>query len=395
MKEIKLYSSILNLYYPIILLCYALTIFKRPLHTGWIAAIMIISIMLLYLRKQHGCVKVSRKSAMVFLYCIWLIGSGIHYIYTGIPFSFYLSAVFQTVIPIVFSIFGQENEDGFLRCFLYSYSIAGVIGLGLLIIRPAWYIEYCASYGYSHIRLSYFVGSITMGCLGTIALMVAMKYLVESRGKKYKALFFIVLVCTFASWQRSAWIVASVVLVVSHYFIYFKWKAIKKSFLFFEIICAEVLLFFSRNFIAEIFTLREELRTKPKTGIFESRIWTWRPGLENTNLLIGTGYGSKGHKALAYGIAGAIGDGSWINLVCEIGLLGVGIFLIIIVFSLIKGKKNLRRLYMPAGIIIVVCLQSIGSNMFESQIIMPLFWYAVGMIISFTREATMISKCKL
>lgn len=382
-KTDKLYTILLNWYYPIMLTCYLFTYFKKGLHTGWIAASMMILLVVCRFAQNGWKLSFTKYKFPIFVYFIWMIGSGIHYIYNDIPLSFFVSATFGTILPISFVLFSKNKNNNFLKNFLISYSIAGVIGLVLMIVRPLWYVEYCASYGYSHIRLSYFIGSITMGCFGAVALIISLKMVIDSKGRKYKFLYFIALGCTFASWQRSAWIVAIITLVIAHYYIYGKWKALGRKFLGLEFLIALIVLIVSKDIIIEILSLRNAYRIRPKTGMIESRAWTWIEGIHNSNIVFGSGYGSRGHKALAIGIPGAIGDGSWMNLLCEIGILGLCLFGCIIIKALIKSYRHIKELYMPMGIILVICLQSVGSNMFESQLIMPLFWYSIGLIMDY------------
>lgn len=379
----KLYTVFLNCYYPIMLTCYLFTYFKKGLHTGWIAASIMILLTICRLGLNGWKLNLKRTKLPIFVYFFWMLSSGIHYIYNDIPISFFISATFGTILPLSFVLFAKNNKNNFLRNFLISYSIAGIFGTGLMIVRPLWYVEYCASYGYSHIRLSYFIGSITMGCFGAVALIISLKMVIDSKGRKYKTLYFIALGCTFASWQRSAWIVAVITLLIAHYYIYVKWKLLGKKFLVLEFGVVFIALIISIDFIIEILALRSEYRIRPQMGMIESRAWTWLEGIQNTNLLFGSGYGSRGHKALAIGIPGAIGDGSWMNLLCEIGILGIFFLGYIIIKALIKGYRYIKELYMPMGIILVICLQSIGSNMFESQLIMPLFWYSIGLIMDY------------
>ncbi|MBO4890964.1 MAG: hypothetical protein J5574_08255, partial [Lachnospiraceae bacterium] len=93
---------------------------------------------------------------------------------------------------------------------------------------------------------------------------------------------------------------------------------------------------------------------------------------------IGNGLGANGHRALGLEDAHVIADGGLVKLYCENGVVGFSLFAYLLVLSLQKGFRDIRRYYVPVGIIIVGLLQSIGSNMLAFQICAPVFWFAVG-----------------
>ena len=95
------------------------------------------------------------------------------------------------------------------------------------------------------------------------------------------------------------------------------------------------------------------------------------------NLLTGDGLGRYSHKAVEYSDK-FISDGNYFRMIAEIGILGFLIFTLIIITSLFKGYRNFKEKYIELGIIVIICMQAVGSNVFAFQLIAPIFWYSIG-----------------
>ena len=389
---IFLRNRLVDNYYIMVFFLYILTFRFKSIAVGFVVALILsILIMLEILQRRINIRRLSKMDSLVILYSLYCLFSGVKYIVNEISIMVFLKAVSNGLLPIIFYFIIQYREQRFWGYFIKGYIITGIIGIYLLYTTPNWYKDYCLTYGYSITRLSSTIGSTGMGALGVIALILIMHKLHATKCKKGKLEYGLTMLFCFLSMARSAWIVSIIALVVYHYLIFIKWKIIKIRWLIAEIICSITLLIVEWN---KLFILVEQwivehieagIQTGGKSGLFSSRIEQWIVGLKQSNFIFGSGFGAYGHKAIGYN-NNIVADGSWVLLICEIGIIGTIIFLYIVINSLRNGKRYLSDLLAPTMVILAIALQAIGSNMFEYQVIMPLFWATVGTIEKYRKE---------
>ena len=73
-----------------------------------------------------------------------------------------------------------------------------------------------------------------------------------------------------------------------------------------------------------------------------------------------------------------VNDNSYLLILCETGIIGLGLFLLLLIQTLYRGCKKIKSVYFEMSVIIILLLQGIGSNIFEFQQLMPLFWFCMG-----------------
>ena len=105
---------------------------------------------------------------------------------------------------------------------------------------------------------------------------------------------------------------------------------------------------------------------------------SWFEGLSNTTSIItGDGLGKYGHKVVEFSDL-SIPDGNYFRMIAEIGILGFLIFVSIISTAIYKGFLKIRTHYVQLIVIFIICLQSVGSDLFSFQLVAPIFWYSIG-----------------
>lgn len=118
------------------------------------------------------------------------------------------------------------------------------------------------------------------------------------------------------------------------------------------------------------------------SGAVNERNDNWIDNLMNLDLvgwIFGSGLGSKSHQVSEIGGLGVY-DSSYIQILTELGLVGFCLFVFCIIYAILKARrKNMDKYSLISLVIMFVFLvQAIGSNVWEFQIISPLFWIAVG-----------------
>lgn len=373
-------DSLIKNYYLIIIIIYMLTFWKINIPTGLYSSIVMTIIFISMLSKHGLKIKHSGISLYVVLYFIYSCMSICFSYIEGIPFGTILRAVSNSLFPVMFYWCGEKGYMFSKRSYLLSVNVLCIVGLFLLFQNSPWFVQYCLNYGYSWTRLSSCVGSINIGTLSVVALIYSLEICIESKGKHGKIFYLLSLVYILFSMQRSAWIVGIVSIVVIHYCIFFRWRIMHPLYIFLEIGMLLVVAYIFRENIYAMFTRwMLEHEVNGGYGMISGRSFQWKNGILSSNLLTGSGVGSRGHKAMEYTDV-AIADGGWFYMLCEIGIIGMFLFVTAYLKVLKYGIQNFRKVTDTTIIIVIIGLQAIGSNMFEFQIVLPLFWMSIGQI---------------
>ena len=379
-------------YYIFALFFYFLTMFSSTLPVGILCAMLILVVILSkYLNSPTKIRYMGCDVLLIFVYFILSVSSALLYWGSELPLSVYIQAVSNSLFPVLFAFYEPNDINGFWKRFTVAYVFTGIIGLFLMMQRSSMYVSFCLSRGYDYRRLSSFIGSIPMGTLGAVAVIASLQMVITSQGKKGKVLYFLSLICSVASMQRSAWLVTLINLVIFHYYCFLKYRLIKYRYLIMEIILVIVVLIVFKDTILKVYLewydahLYSESSNKVQE-MFSGRSGQWERGLNNSNLYIGSGFGSRGHKAQAVGYPNYVADGSWVLILCESGILGLLLLVKPIIKGIIKGIYNMRNLYLPTAVLVIFSLQAIGSNVFELQITAPIFWISLGYILRFNSQ---------
>lgn len=373
-------------YYLIVILFYMLTFVHQYLPVGILCA-MVMCIILAGMILKYGIrPRGSMTSMLVAIYVIYCTATVAFYFVEKIPFSVFIKSASNSLLPILFFWCGLRGYHFSNKHYLLAVNICALTGVFLLFLRPSWYVQYCIGYGYSFTRLSSCIGSTAMGTLTAVAVVYSVQHIIDTKGKSGKIAYMLSAAYTFLSFQRSAWIVVALTIFVLHYYVFIKWGKLKIRYMLLEILFILFCLVIFWEYISVILGQYSVQRaSSSNAGMFSSRTGQWVYGLRNSNWIAGSGYGARGHKAMGYGAA-AIADGSWVMLLCEIGIMGISIFIAIITKTVGKGLYYLRSNLGALCVIVIICLQSIGSNILEFQITTPLLWMSIGEIAASTRR---------
>ncbi len=419
MRDFLNYKSKYGLYawyYILVILGYILTLVSLSIRPGVIATLLLL---LIYLQSavtlvagngiSVGDEKLKEKLTLLnsldilaSLYFIYNLLSGLWCVRFGMPVSVWLGEFSTGILPMIFYFVGRtiaESEiDSFYRKFIIAVYIVGAIGVVLFVTAPQFYLDYLfnlsliskADAGTMRVRMLSVIGSILMGYLSVAAMLASARIVLESEGKKGKILLFLGLFFAFMSNQRSAMVVALMVLVYVNYLVFFIYKLLPKKIFAIEIgaLGAGFVLLCIVGFRA---IMKVYYRLVSLPGAIGQRSDQWVGAINNmSNLWLGNGLGANGHRANGITLH-LVADGGLAKLFVEMGIIGTAIFVYLMILSFKYGVKNLRLCAAEVGIIAVTLLQSVGSNILEYQLATPIFWFAVGVIaakaVSLSNEA--------
>lgn len=390
-NKFKLYEW----YYVIVIVGYIMTLVSGIVHPGIIASLLLLFITgQLFFDKQF-CVKGTIDYLMV-LYFIYNLLSGIWCVSFGMPISVFLGEFATAALPMMFYYVGRSITDhleGFYRKFIIAIFLVCIVGFVLYIFAPEFYLNYLFNLHYiskadaptMRIRMISVIGSILVGYLSVAAMLASAHIMINSRGKSGKLLLFINCFFAFMSNQRSAMVVAMIVLVYVNLLLFFTFKLLPKK--YFAMECTGILLAFAGIcviYFPAIMKIYYRLISLP--GAIGQRSDQWVGAVNNmANIWLGNGLGANGHRAQGF-TDHFIADGGLAKLFCEMGILGTSIFIFMMILIFRKGSKKLVKCSAELGIIAITLLQCIGSNLLEFQLATPIFWFAVGRCASVIME---------
>lgn len=390
-RKINLKYWIFENYYYIIITFYLLSLGNLGLRTGvYSSIIMLFFIMWMLPHLNYYIRHIQLIDLLVSGYIVYNFLSILVVFFRGYPISIYLKEFSNSILPVCFYFSGRcldkKSVDKFYRNSLYAIIFSMLVGIYLYLKQSESYLLYLKFHGYSNTRLSSFLGSIAIGSLAVTAVLISGKIIIESHLKKGKLLFFISLLSCILSMQRASWITCTCVLIVLHYFAFFKWHLLKIRYIVLEFSLFLLVLYIFRMPLINMFENWIMEHSADNMNMFSSRTGQWISAIKNSdNLLFGQGLGTLGHKAMDYGEM-IIADGGLVKLFCENGVIGTALFIAILLLTLGNGLRFLRNYYMEIGIVLAMLLQSIGSNIIAFQVLTPIFWLSIGVLGNGTKR---------
>ncbi len=385
-KMIKV-TKFWDLFFSILVIFCVISIFNTSFKVGvFYAFVMVLYVlrMMVRIRKVEIC------DCIVILFAFWSLFS---YLWeTGSnALTYYVYGIVYSVMPICFYFYAKElsseQAEKVTTLIIRTIRASMILGLVLYIFAPRFYAEFL----YSHLLIPntglYQVRKMFQSIFGVTisASLLTFWALYEWHGfleNKRKHWFFLVLsgVLLAMTARKSAIFVFFIVVVLESLVS----KRVKNNFgkralliillllgalfameSFFPTLYYEIMGRFSLENIILGVTQRREARTLTLHNL--------------NNYLLGNGVGSSGHRA---GMENTISlyayDNSYLLLLCEVGIVGLLLFALIIGYGLYSGyKKKVFRLF-EVEVVFILVLQSWTSNMFEFIYITPLFWYFLG-----------------
>lgn len=388
-----------GIYYILAVLLYVFNMFIEAVRPGLFATVFMFGVLAELIIRKRLTLKefADRLVAAYFLYnalsVIWLLKG-------GLPVSVYEQEFIVSLLPVIFYFVGRscyknENER-FLKNFIYAVLILGILGIALQIAMPQFYIDYSYKLSFvskadaptCRVRMDSVVGSTVLGFISVAAMLASIPFMMAgSKEKRRKTVFgtaalLINMVVAFMSNQRSAMVVAILVLVYINYLLFFVYRLFDKKYFIAEIIVVAAafagLCIVSMDAVMKIY-----YRLVSLPDAVGERSEQWIAAVNNMySTWLGNGLGANGHRALGIEDAHVIADGGLVKMYCEQGVFGFSMFIYLVILSFKKGIKEIKEYCVELGIIAVSLLSSVGSNILAFQLTTPIFWYAMGRIFA-------------
>ena len=375
-------------YIPAVLL-YVLNMFCEYVRPGAFATVLMLIVVaeLIIKRDMRLSEFTDKLVAAYFLYntlsVIWLLRG-------GLPVSVYTKEFIVSLLPVIFYYVGIKGKsEGFYKNFIIAILIIGVLGIILQIFTPTFYIDYSYKLSFiskadaatTKVRMDSVVGSTVLGFISVAAMLTSIPFIMKKQSRVFGIVAMLInVLVAFLSNQRSAMVVAILVIVYFNYLLFFEFDVIDKKYFGVEIAVLAV-LFVALCFVKMDAVLKIYYRLVSLPEAVGEKSEQWIAAVNNMySTWLGNGLGANGHRALYIEGTHVIADGGLVKMYCEQGIFGFSIFIYLMILTLKKGILNVQSHYVELGIIFIALLSSVGSNILAFQLTCPIFWYAVGMV---------------
>lgn len=387
--EILKKQNLFEWYYTLVMLGYLLTLFVDAMRPGVFAALLLVGVAAELILKKRLTFS-HTIDWLVVAYFIYNLLSVIWLTRSGLPVKIYVDEFANSILPIVFYMVGRTAADktkDFYKKFLFALFLICASGLILYLFAPQFYLDYLLKWNHiskadaptMRIRMNSVIGSTILGSLSVCGMLAASYFLVEKKERKLGILFFALnFVFAILSNQRSAMVVAILVVLYINHLVFFEFKLLPKKYFLAE--CGVIAAAFVGVCVIDFDVIMKiYYRLVSLPGAIGQRSEQWVAAVNNMfSTWLGNGLGANGHKALNFEGTHVIADGGLVKIYCEEGILGFSIFIYILILIFTKSIKKLKNCYVEIGIISIILLQSIGSNILSFQLTAPIFWFAVG-----------------
>lgn len=330
-------------------------------------------------------------SVLSFVLCCVL--SFMLFLLPGNPVSIeaYLLGFNVTIAPIALYLFARllpgEDKTRFIDRLVVLHFAVAVISLVLHISRPGFYTSAIASALSAeeqletwqvYARLQGALGSTVMGSICAISILMLIPAGFNGPKKVFFALvFFIVALLSFQRGAMVAAFLASVALWVSTA----NGKSVVTLITFFLVAVSVPLFFAAQIDSAELNRLVDRVVEAWQTLSFADRPTYQLIGRHLVDYPFGMGLGATTSAADSAGLnpGGQMVDANHMRLLADVGPLGLSIFLLTVLLALCRSAGRRSTLWL-GGVVFILNLQALVTNLLDSYYISHLYWMALGML---------------
>jgi len=311
------------------------------------------------------------------------------YLYNGRPIIIYIAAASYTLIPSMLYYLGavHANQYDFSavgRKILYTAVFILAFGLFFYFLFPDFYYEHIGQsldqfvHGKEDYRFGSYIDSINLGsvCVSSIPLTFLLPKNKFSTPIRI-AVWGVILTALMLSMQRSAWVVA-ILMIIALFIMSMRGKVSRRKVCILGLCCLAALCVIVVILVcldsADYFLVR--LKSINPINMLKERWYQWEAGFD---IVLknpwGFGMGSLGHKAAQYGL-GVVCDCNYLRILGETGVVGFALFIIVNIRAI--NVTIQRRNLLGAMVLCGFYLQAIGSNVMDLFFCSFIYWYILG-----------------
>lgn len=341
--------------------------------------------------------------SLINCFIVYCCISGIAYFFNGLPFKTFLYTINIFILPCTFFYLGYyckpKTNFAFEKNLLIGVLFCNIVGFYLHFSAPPFYLELLAQKWSKETGItednvldfarygSFFIDSYYICFLSVSSLALYLYYFQKKVWRDYLSVIFIIFsfIASILCLQRIA--VAFALLIPIFYLYVYKVKISKRILIYFSL-CILLGIVFGYNYIdPEVFSrtdtlLKDMVDRFSLTKALGERSHQYE-GFDRGNLISyiwGLGLGSCGHFARGFGLR-TINDNEFMRLFYDLGIVGCSLLYYIIIITLYRGWRFIKRFFPYFCIVLFYFASFIGCDPLDIDYIISLiFWYSIGKI---------------
>lgn len=311
------------------------------------------------------------------------------------PSDIYVASIRDQIFPMSFYFLARNDKTrntDILQKAIYPLMAAYIIGFYLFFTSPSWYVDYkldgnynrTLSNYYNLTRMSsfwsssYFVG---YSAVFVIIYLINKSVFENKKINYYGVILVISFLALFFSQQRVSIAFVGIYLSVVCFVLLKKRKISPRKFILYFIALLLVITLIAVlinhymdkyyiDYLVQHFTDSEDSIVEDRINMFKDYV--------SSITFFGEGLGKYSHNAIFYNMA-CISDCEYIRTPNEIGIFGMGIFLMISFFPLFINYKQGRQFNYESFFVIFFLLAMVGATPLEVSQQQPfMLWYCLG-----------------
>lgn len=385
-----------NYYYIVLIMAYFFCVFYaiRP------AVIMFAyNFVLIFFRifpfKRSKNVRISS----VGVYTLWCCLSVIMFLLNGMPLSIFITSLVYMGTPIV-CYYTTNNPrvdcEIFFTNFLLAVAVNDLFGTICFYLKPDFYVSFItrtsetASAQLLHHagvgRLVTLFGSIETGSLSAMGIIVALGLIIRYKSKNKIAIISLIMcaVSLILSQQRGPmFTIVFVMLFLIFYSV--KERLVKPRVIIIMVVISIIVMYYLSINNPTVFMWIIDRMLNPTNAITERTNYQFDVIYNHYNIFqwaFGNGIGSCEMFARGYTRNGLILDAMYLNILGEVGIIGLLIYVFIIIESTRLFFKNVKNRFIPFFIVFQVCFVGLGTTLIYYPQIIPVFWFSLGVLFN-------------
>lgn len=403
----KLSRNVILMIYPAVFLVQAAKMFGLQINTFLHVPLLLLVVYLGFQKigwlKKNG----SGKYISLFVaYLAYVFASVIMYVINGLPLDVYTSSFTTYIFPMFFFLWGadtRDTSDNFSKVLFFSMLAAVSVGLYLHITTPSFYTSYMYEVKQAGYMASQYVteatimeskrfsgifeSSYTISYLGMCAMLIGLSWSLTHR-TKYNTVVLLVAVSIFIvslilCLQRIA--IAMTIVFLLLFLIWGNMSGVKSLryygfvLLALLIIIPGVTMSLSDRSTQLLTLLTERFEVMDFNEAMAGRTGQYaHVDFFSIDKIFGSGIASASTYAQDnYNVKG-VTDGEYVKQIMELGYVGLGILLILVLKSVLRVRGYFRYFTMELCIVFYYLIAGIGHNSLTSYFTVYAFWFFLG-----------------
>lgn len=403
----KLSRNVICLIYPAVFLVQAAKMFGLQINTFLHVPLLLLAVCLGFQKiGWFNKTGLSKDISIFKAYLAYVVASIIMYAINGLPLDVYTSSFTTYIFPMFFFLWGadsRDTSDNFSKVLFFSMLAAVSIGLYLHITTPSFYTHYMYEVKQAGYMASQYVteatimeskrfsgifeSSYTISYLGMCSMLIALSWILTHRTRYNNVLLLVAvsifIVALLLCLQRIA--MAMTIVFIILFLVLGNISGVKSLryyglvFLALLIIIPGITMTLSDRSSQLLALLTERFEVMDVNEALGERKGQYaHVDFFSVDKILGNGVASASTYAIDHYNVKGVTDGEYAKQIMELGYVGLGILLILVLKSVLRVRGYFRYFTMELCIVFYYLIAGIGHNSLTSYFTVYAFWFFLG-----------------